>query len=99
MGVVELTRLRANAGAEAELAANLADGARIIAAGDGCRGVEVLRGLEAPGELVLVVEWETIEAHHAFHATDLFQHYRASMVEILAEAPAGGHFERVASAP
>ncbi|MCO1657489.1 antibiotic biosynthesis monooxygenase family protein [Pseudonocardia humida] len=99
MSVVEVTRLRANAGGEAELVANLADGARIIASGDGCRGVEVLRGIEAPGEVVLVVEWETVDAHHAFHATDLFQHYRATMVEILAEAPAGGHFERVASAP
>lgn len=99
MSVVELTRLRANAGDEAELVANLADGARIIASGDGCRGVEVLRGVEAPGEVVLVVEWDTVEAHRAFHATDLFQHYRATMVEILAEAPSGGHFERVAAVP
>jgi len=99
VGVVEVTRLRANPGGEAELVANVADGARIIASGDGCRGVEVLRGIEAPGEVVLVVEWETVDAHHAFHATDLFQRYRATMVEILAEAPAGAHFERVATAP
>lgn len=99
MSVVEVTRLRANAGDEAELVANVSDGARIIASGAGCRGVEVLRGVEAPGEVVLVVEWDTVEAHRAFHATDLFQNYRASMVEILAEAPEGAHFERVASAP
>jgi heme-degrading monooxygenase HmoA len=99
VSVVEVTRLRANAGDEAELVANLADGARIIASGDGCRGVEVLRGIEAPGEMVLVIEWDTVDAHRAFHGTDLFQHYRATMVEILAEAPAGGHFERVATAP
>jgi heme-degrading monooxygenase HmoA len=99
VGVVELTRLRANTGDEAELVANLSDGARIIASGDGCRRVEVLRGIDAPGEVVLVVEWDTVEAHRAFHATDLYQNYRASMVEILAEAPDGGHFERVAAAP
>jgi heme-degrading monooxygenase HmoA len=99
VSVMEVTRLRAGAGDEAELVANLADGARIIASGEGCRGVEVLRGVEAPGEVVLLVEWDTVEAHRAFHGTDLFQQYRATMVEILAEAPVGGHFVRVATAP
>ncbi|MEJ6009485.1 antibiotic biosynthesis monooxygenase family protein [Novosphingobium aquae] len=48
----------------------------------GCPGVRKVsfgQGVEDPGKFAFVVEWDSLEAHHAARNTDAFAAFRASM--------------------
>jgi heme-degrading monooxygenase HmoA len=72
-------------------------GARhIIASAEGCRSVRMTRGIESPNRFVLLVEWDSVEAHEAnFRATDLFVAWRAAIGPYFANPPHVEHFSDV----
>jgi quinol monooxygenase YgiN len=69
----------------------------ILATTPGCRSVRMTRGIEAPERFVLLVEWESVEAHDAnFRQTDRFTRWRAAIDPYFATPPRVEHFTDVA---
>lgn len=64
-------------------------GARAALAGTaGCRSVRMTRGIESPSRFVLLVEWDSVEAHEQnFRGTDRFHAWRAAIGPFFATPP------------
>lgn len=59
----------------------------------GCRSIRLTRGVESPSRFVLLVEWDSVEAHlDGFRATDRFTRWRAAIGPHFAGPPAMEHF-------
>ncbi len=61
----------------------------------GCRSVRLTHGVETPTRFVLLVEWDSIEAHEGFRASDRYGTWRAGIGPHFAEQPRVEHFEDV----
>jgi quinol monooxygenase YgiN len=72
-------------------------GARdILASTEGCGSVRMTRGIESPNRFVLLVEWESVEAHEAnFRQTERFTAWRAAIGPFFAGPPRVEHFTDV----
>lgn len=44
-------------------------GIGLLASATGCRSVKVGRGVENPGRFIMVLEWDSVEAHMTFTKT------------------------------
>jgi heme-degrading monooxygenase HmoA len=70
----------------------------IIGAAQGCLGVTLSRSVESPSSYLLLVEWESVEAHMVgFRASEAFQEWRALLHHFYATPPVVEHFEVVGS--
>lgn len=69
-------------------------GAReVLVTSPGCRSVRMTAGIESPNRFVLLVEWDSVEAHEEnFRATDRFGTWRAAIGPFFAEPPRVEHF-------
>jgi heme-degrading monooxygenase HmoA len=67
----------------------------VIGAAPGCRWVELHRGVERPGEYLLLVGWDTLDDHTAFRSSDAFPQWRAPIQPFFAAAPEMEHFTSV----
>ncbi len=77
-------------------AAAFLEAREILASTPGCRSVRMTRGLESAGRFVLLVEWDSVEAHlENFRATDRFTRWRAAIGPWFAEPPRVEHFTDV----
>ncbi len=72
-------------------------GARpILAETQGCRSVRMTHGIESPDRFVLLVEWDSVEAHEVnFRATERFARWRAAIGPFFAGPPRVEHFDDV----
>ncbi len=72
-------------------------GAREILAGTpGCRSVRMTSGIESPQRFVLLVEWDSVEAHLTnFRQTDRFTSWRAAIGPYFTAPPRVEHFTDV----
>jgi len=72
-------------------------GAReVLASTPGCRSVRMTRGVESPARFVLLVEWDSVEAHlQNFRDTERFGTWRAAIGPFFARPPAVEHFRDV----
>lgn len=62
----------------------------------GCRSVRMTHGIESPNRFVLLVEWDSVEAHlENFRATDRFTQWRAAIGPFFAGPPHVEHFSDV----
>lgn len=79
---------------DADAFAHAYRGARSLVAGsDGCRSVRMTRGVETPTRFVLLVEWDSVEAHEVnFRQTERFTRWRAAIGPYFAGAPRVEHF-------
>src|SRR4051794_26703622 len=65
----------------------------IVADTDGCRSVRMTRGVESPSRFVLLVEWDSVEAHlKNFRDSDRFTQWRALIGPHFAKPPVVEHF-------
>ena len=65
----------------------------IIVATEGCRSVRMTHGIESPDRFVLLVEWDSVEAHEQnFRATERFTAWRALIGPYFAHPPRVEHF-------
>jgi quinol monooxygenase YgiN len=73
-------------------------GAReVLATTPGCRSVRMTRGVESAQRFVLLVEWDSVEAHlENFRASDRFGRWRAAIGPYFAGPPRVEHFTDVA---
>jgi heme-degrading monooxygenase HmoA len=69
----------------------------IIAASHGFISLELHRGIEAPDQYLLLVEWETIDDHLvSFRESAAFSEWRAIIGPYFESPPVGTHYEPVA---
>jgi quinol monooxygenase YgiN len=68
----------------------------VIKATEGCLSVRMTHGVESPNRIVLLVEWESVEAHEAnFRQTDRFTTWRGAIGPFFAHPPLVEHFTDV----
>ncbi len=53
--------------------------ADLIASADGYRGHRVERSIESPSRYLLLVHWDSVEAHLAFRETEAFDAWRTRL--------------------
>ena len=86
-------------GQEAEFIEAMDRAKAIIAAGPGFISLRVARCLERPSCFLLLVEWETLEAHtEGFRNSAAYEEWRALLHHFYDPFPVVEHFETVATA-
>jgi heme-degrading monooxygenase HmoA len=86
-------------GQEAEFLATMDRAKAIIAASPGFISLRVARCLERPSHFLLLVEWETLEAHtEGFRGSAAYQEWRELLHHFYDPFPVVEHFETVATA-
>jgi heme-degrading monooxygenase HmoA len=64
-----------------------------VADAPGCRSMRMTRGVESPSRFVLLVEWDSVEAHERnFRATERFGRWRAGIGPHFARPPQVEHY-------
>jgi heme-degrading monooxygenase HmoA len=91
--VIEVALIDVQEGHEDEFAAAYAKARHLVATTPGCRSVRMTRGVETPTRFVLLVEWDSIEAHlENFRDSDRFPQWRALIGPYFDGAPQVEHF-------
>ena len=86
-------------GREGEFVETMDRAKALIAASPGFISLRVERGIERPHCFLLLVEWETLEAHtEGFRGSDAYGEWRALLHHFYDPFPVVEHFETVASA-
>jgi len=68
----------------------------VLAGTDGCHSVRMTSGIESPNRFVLIVEWDSVEAHEVnFRQTERFAEWRAAIGPHFAQPPVVEHFNEV----
>ena len=94
--VLEVGLIDVVAGREEAFAAAYRKAHEILAGTPGCRSVRMTRGVETATRFVLLVEWDTVEAHlENFRATERFTQWRALIGPYFDGAPRVEHFTDV----
>jgi heme-degrading monooxygenase HmoA len=69
---------------------------QVLAGTPGCRSVRMTHGVETPTRFVLLVEWDSVEAHNEnFRTSERFTQWRAAIGPHFAHPPHVEHFEDV----
>jgi heme-degrading monooxygenase HmoA len=91
--VVEVADFEVTPGAEEEFT-NAFRGVRdVLTSTPGCRSARMTRGVESPSRFVLLVEWDSVEAHEQnFRASERFATWRAAIGPFFAAPPRVEHF-------
>jgi heme-degrading monooxygenase HmoA len=91
--VIEIALIDVLEGREDEFAAAYAKAKPLVETTPGCRSVRMTRGVETPTRFVLLVEWDSVEAHiENFRATDRFTQWRGLIGPYFDGAPRVEHF-------
>ena len=92
--VLEIADIRVRPGSEADFLAAFRGVREVLDTAEGCRSVRMTQGIESPDRFVLLVEWDSVEAHEQnFRATDRFGTWRGAISPFFAGPP---HVEHVA---
>jgi heme-degrading monooxygenase HmoA len=95
--VLEVALIDVVPGQEDAFAAAYQVGHPILATTPGCRSVRMTRGIESASRFVLLVEWDSVEAHlENFRNTERFTQWRALIGPHFASPPVVEHFLDVA---
>ncbi len=91
--VVEIALIDVQPGTEHDFAAAYAKAKPLVAGTPGCRSARMTRGIETPSRFVLIVEWDSVEAHERnFRATERFGQWRGLIGPYFAAPPRVEHF-------
>jgi heme-degrading monooxygenase HmoA len=97
-GVLEQAVLPVIPGREAEFEAAFAAAQRIIARSPGFRDLRLARGVERPGEYLLLVGWDSLDAHqNGFRGSAAYDEWRALLHRFYDPFPEVVHFTPVSS--
>ncbi len=95
--VLEVALIDVVPGQEDAFAAAYRLGHPILAGTPGCRSVRMTRGIESPSRFVLLVEWDSVEAHQDnFRGTERFVQWRELIGPHFATPPLVEHYLDVA---
>lgn len=94
--ILEAAVLPVIAGQEAAFEAAFREASPIVASMPGYLGHELQRCIEAPSRYLLLVRWETLEAHTVgFRSSPEYQRWRALLHHFYDPFPVVEHFEAV----
>ncbi|MGI8880906.1 MAG: antibiotic biosynthesis monooxygenase family protein [Jatrophihabitans sp.] len=94
--VLEVGIIDVHEGAEAQFATAYRGAREVLAGTPGVHSVRMTQGIERPTRYVLLVEWESVEAHEQnFRATGRFAQWRAAIGSYFAQPPLVEHYEDV----
>ncbi len=94
--VLEVGLITVLAGQEDAFAAAYAKARETLATTPGCRSVRMTRGVESASKFVLLVEWDSVDAHlDNFRATERFQTWRGLIGPYFDGAPLVEHYTDV----
>jgi heme-degrading monooxygenase HmoA len=91
--VLEIADIHVRPGAEESFERAYQTARALVIGTPGCRAVRMTRGVESPNRFVLLVEWDSVEAHERnFRATERFTQWRAAIGAHFAVPPHVEHF-------
>ena len=91
--VTEIAVLEITPGAEDSFVKAYSQVRHEVAGTEGCRSMRMTRGVESPSRFVLLVEWDSVEAHeHNFRGSDRFGRWRAGIGPYFAQPPQVEHY-------
>jgi heme-degrading monooxygenase HmoA len=94
--VVEVADIEVHPGSEDQFLAAYRGVRDVLSGTPGCKSVRMTRGIESPSRFVLLVEWESVEAHEEnFRGSDRFTAWRGAIGPFFARPP---HVEHVRDA-
>jgi heme-degrading monooxygenase HmoA len=94
--VLEVAQFDIQEGREDEFASAYAEAHPVLATTPGCRSVRMTRGIETPRRFVLLVEWDSVDAHlDNFRATERFTRWRTLIGPYFDGTPWVEHFTDV----
>ncbi|MCY1138773.1 antibiotic biosynthesis monooxygenase [Actinoplanes sp. Pm04-4] len=97
--VLEVALIDITPGSEEAFAAAYKTAHPILATTPGCRSVRMTRGVESPSRFVLLVEWDSVEAHlQNFRDSERFTQWRGLIGPYFANPPLVEHFLDVPAA-
>jgi len=95
--VLEIADFTVKAGTEDKFAAAVQEGLPHVASTPGFLGARLTRSIESPSRFVLLIEWESVEAHNVgFRESDRFPRWRALIGPFFDGNP---HVEHVSDVP
>lgn len=93
--ILEVAMLTVRAGEQSAFEAAMREAAPVIAGAAGYHGHQLQRSVETPGRYLLLVRWETLEAHTVgFRGSPAFAKWREMIGGFFAEPPVVEHCER-----
>lgn len=94
--ILEAVMLHIKPGQSADFEAAFAQASPLIASIDGYLGHELQKCLEVPDKYLLLVRWETLEAHtEGFRGSDVYDEWRALLHHFYDPFPTVEHFTTV----
>ncbi|PZS20593.1 MAG: antibiotic biosynthesis monooxygenase [Pseudonocardiales bacterium] len=94
--VLEVADIQVTPGSEGDFANAYRGIKTVLTSTPGCRSVRMTRGIESPSRFVLLVEWESIEAHEQhFRDSERFAQWRAAIGPFFASPPLVEHVEDI----
>lgn len=91
--VLEVAQIDVPPGQEEDFVDAYRAARELVSSTPGCRSVRMTRGVESPSRFVLLVEWDTIEAHEKnFRESDRFPAWRDQIGPYFATPPVVEHF-------
>ena len=93
--VTELADIRVTEGAEDAFLAAYEQAVEQLASSDGLRSIRMTRSIETPTRFVLLVEWDSVEAHQGFRQSERFAEWRRLIGPHFATTPQVEHLRDV----
>lgn len=91
--VLEVALFDITAGQEEQFASAYKEARAFLTATEGCRSVRMTRGIETPTRFVLLVEWDSVEAHEVnFRQSPNFPEWRRLIGPYFASTPQVEHY-------
>ena len=94
--VLEVADIAVTPGSEDEFRTAYLGVRGLVADSPGCRSVRMTQSIESPSRFVLLVEWDSVEAHEQnFRATERWVAWREAIGPFFARPPVIEHVEDV----
>lgn len=93
--VLEVALIDVTPGSEPAFTAAYGQAREVLLGSPGIRSVRMTQGIETPTRFVLLVEWDSVDAHEQFRASEAFGQWRALIGPHFANPPHVEHFADV----
>jgi heme-degrading monooxygenase HmoA len=94
--VLEIADFAVLPGTEEEFAAAVREGVRYVSDTPGFRNARLTRGVESPSRFVLLIEWDSLEAHTVgFRESEDYPRWRELITTFFDGAPRVEHFNEI----
>jgi heme-degrading monooxygenase HmoA len=93
--VLEVALIDVRPGSEAAFRDAYAEAVALVRRAEGVGAIRMTQGIETPTRFVLLIEWDSVEAHEAFRASEAFGGWRGLIGPHFAGPPHVEHFTDV----